>query len=209
MKGEQLARTQSIPLKFLENILVELRHAGLVQSQRGVEGGYWLARPAAEITLAEVIRAVEGPLANVRGDAAGVARIPRHRRAVAERLDRRAGQPARRARVGHARRRRERRAAVVTGRPRRRPGGLAAPAEPAPLRVAPTDEDDLALLELQLRRLVAGQLGRQRVPLVARSGRRAPRSRGGRPGRSWPRTSRGARSASSRSCGRTSRRRVG
>jgi Rrf2 family protein len=67
VKGEQLARAQSIPPKFLENILVELRHAGLVQSQRGVEGGYWLARPADEITLAEVIRAVEGPLANVRG----------------------------------------------------------------------------------------------------------------------------------------------
>jgi Rrf2 family protein len=67
IKGEQLAHAQSIPPKFLENILLELRHAGLVQSQRGVEGGYWLARPAAEITLAEVIRAVEGPLANVRG----------------------------------------------------------------------------------------------------------------------------------------------
>ena len=67
VKGEQLARAQAIPPKFLENILLELRHAGLVQSQRGAEGGYWLARPAAEITLAEVIRAVEGPLANVRG----------------------------------------------------------------------------------------------------------------------------------------------
>jgi Rrf2 family protein len=67
VKGEQLARAQSIPLKFLENILLELRHAGLVQSQRGAEGGYWLARPADEITLADVIRAVEGPLANVRG----------------------------------------------------------------------------------------------------------------------------------------------
>jgi Rrf2 family protein len=67
VKGEQLARAQSIPPKFLENILLELRHSGLVQSQRGVEGGYWLARPADEITLAEVIRAVEGPLANVRG----------------------------------------------------------------------------------------------------------------------------------------------
>ena len=67
VKGEQLARAQSIPPKFLENILLELRHAGLVQSQRGAEGGYWLARPAEEITLAEVIRAVEGPLANVRG----------------------------------------------------------------------------------------------------------------------------------------------
>jgi Rrf2 family protein len=67
VKGEQLAGAQSIPPKFLENILLELRHAGLVSSQRGAEGGYWLARPADEITLAEVIRAVEGPLANVRG----------------------------------------------------------------------------------------------------------------------------------------------
>jgi Rrf2 family protein len=67
VKGDQIARAQSIPPKFLENILLELRHAGLVQSQRGVEGGYWLAQPADEITVAEVIRAVEGPLANVRG----------------------------------------------------------------------------------------------------------------------------------------------
>ena len=67
IKGDVISRAQSIPLKFLENILLELRHAGLVQSQRGADGGYWLARPAAEITLAEVIRAVEGPLANVRG----------------------------------------------------------------------------------------------------------------------------------------------
>jgi Rrf2 family protein len=67
LKGERIAQAQGIPLKFLENILLELRHHGLVQSQRGAEGGYWLARPAEEITLAEVIRAVEGPLANVRG----------------------------------------------------------------------------------------------------------------------------------------------
>src|SRR6266545_7960376 len=67
VKGERIAQAQEIPLKFLENILGELRHAGLVRSQRGVEGGYWLARPAEEITLADVIRAVEGPLANVRG----------------------------------------------------------------------------------------------------------------------------------------------
>jgi Rrf2 family protein len=66
-KGEALARAQSIPLKFLENILGDLRHAGIVRSQRGAEGGYWLARPAAEITIADVIRAVEGPLASVRG----------------------------------------------------------------------------------------------------------------------------------------------
>jgi Rrf2 family protein len=66
-KGEQISQAQDIPLKFLENILLELRHHGLVQSQRGADGGYWLARPPEEIRLAEVIRAVEGPLANVRG----------------------------------------------------------------------------------------------------------------------------------------------
>jgi len=68
LKGERIAEAQKIPLKFLENILLELKHAGLVQSQRGAEGGYWLARPAEEISLAEVIRAVEGPIANVRGE---------------------------------------------------------------------------------------------------------------------------------------------
>ena len=68
MKGEQISHAQEIPVKFLENILLELRHHGLVQSQRGADGGYWLARPADEITLAEVIRVVEGPLANVRGE---------------------------------------------------------------------------------------------------------------------------------------------
>ncbi len=67
VKGERIAQAQDIPLKFLENILLELRHAGLVQSQRGAEGGYWLARPPEEIKLADVIRVVEGPLANVRG----------------------------------------------------------------------------------------------------------------------------------------------
>jgi Rrf2 family protein len=67
VKGERISQAQGIPLKFLENILLELRHHGLVQSMRGAEGGYWLARPPADITLAEVIRAVEGPLANVRG----------------------------------------------------------------------------------------------------------------------------------------------
>jgi Rrf2 family protein len=66
-KGEALASAQGIPLKFLENILSDMRHAGLVRSQRGAEGGYWLNRPADEITVADVIRAVEGPLASVRG----------------------------------------------------------------------------------------------------------------------------------------------
>ena len=66
-KGERLAEAQAIPLKFLERILSELRNAGIVATQRGADGGYWLARPAGEITLADVMRAVEGPLANVRG----------------------------------------------------------------------------------------------------------------------------------------------
>jgi Rrf2 family protein len=67
VKGDRIAQAQEIPPKFLENILTDLRQAGLVRSQRGVEGGYWLAKPAAEITVADVIRAVEGPIANVRG----------------------------------------------------------------------------------------------------------------------------------------------
>jgi Rrf2 family protein len=67
VKGERIAEAQGIPLKFLENILSELRHAGIVQSQRGAEGGYWLARPPGQVTLADVIRVVDGPLANVRG----------------------------------------------------------------------------------------------------------------------------------------------
>jgi len=67
VKGDRLAKAQEIPPNFLENILVDLRNAGLVASKRGAEGGYWLARPAGEITLADVIRAVDGPLANVRG----------------------------------------------------------------------------------------------------------------------------------------------
>jgi Rrf2 family protein len=67
VKGDRIAEAQGIPLKFLENILAELRHAGYVQSQRGAEGGYWLARAPEEITVADLIRAVDGPLANVRG----------------------------------------------------------------------------------------------------------------------------------------------
>ena len=66
-KGERIAQAQSIPPNFLENIFTDLRNAGIVASRRGAEGGYWLARPAAEISLADVIRAVDGPLANVRG----------------------------------------------------------------------------------------------------------------------------------------------
>lgn len=67
VKGEAIAAGQEIPGKFLENILGDLRLAGLVTSRRGAEGGYRLARPPEEITVADVIRAVEGPLASVRG----------------------------------------------------------------------------------------------------------------------------------------------
>lgn len=65
--AEQIARAQEIPPKFLESILLQLRRGGIVHAQRGPEGGYWLARPAGEISLAEVIRVIDGPLANVRG----------------------------------------------------------------------------------------------------------------------------------------------
>src|ERR1700729_3514717 len=67
VKAERIATAQGIPLNFLENILGELRHAGIVRSHRGAEGGFRLAKPASEITVADVIRAVEGPLASVRG----------------------------------------------------------------------------------------------------------------------------------------------
>lgn len=64
---DTLANSQGIPVRFLESILSELRRAGIVTSQRGVAGGYLLARPADEVTVADVIRALDGPLAEVRG----------------------------------------------------------------------------------------------------------------------------------------------
>jgi len=67
VKAERIATSQDIPLNFLENILGELRHAGIVRSHRGADGGFRLARAADDITVADVIRAVEGPLATVRG----------------------------------------------------------------------------------------------------------------------------------------------
>lgn len=65
--AERIASAQDIPPKFLESILLQLRRGGIVNSQRGPEGGYWLAKPAEEISLAEVIRVIDGPLANIRG----------------------------------------------------------------------------------------------------------------------------------------------
>lgn len=67
VKGEQLAERQGIPLKYLENILADLRRSGVVASQRGADGGYRLALPADTVSVADIIRAVEGPLADVRG----------------------------------------------------------------------------------------------------------------------------------------------
>jgi Rrf2 family protein len=68
IKTETVAERQGIPLPFLLNILAELRTAGLVQSRRGAEGGYRLALPAGEIRIADVIRAIDGPLANIAGE---------------------------------------------------------------------------------------------------------------------------------------------
>lgn len=68
LKAEAISRAQEIPAKFLEAILLDLRRADLARSQRGAVGGYWLNRPPAEITIAHVIRAVDGPLAYVRGE---------------------------------------------------------------------------------------------------------------------------------------------
>jgi Rrf2 family protein len=65
--AEHIAQAQGIPVNFLENILRDLRRGGIVDSRRGQQGGYTLARPAEELSVADVIRAVEGPLANVRG----------------------------------------------------------------------------------------------------------------------------------------------
>jgi Rrf2 family protein len=69
VKAEALARAQGIPGNFLENILAALRNAGIVRSQRGADGGYLLARDPSSVSLADVIRAVDGPLAAVRGEA--------------------------------------------------------------------------------------------------------------------------------------------
>ena len=67
VSAERIADAQGIPVNFLENILLDLRRAGIVESRRGAAGGYLLAKPADEIALADVVRAAEGPLASVRG----------------------------------------------------------------------------------------------------------------------------------------------
>ncbi|MEV7863064.1 RrF2 family transcriptional regulator [Streptomyces hirsutus] len=64
---EAIASSQEIPFRFLKSVVGELRRAGLVRSQRGCEGGYWLGRPAGDITLLDVLRAVDGALITLRG----------------------------------------------------------------------------------------------------------------------------------------------
>ncbi|MCX5042121.1 Rrf2 family transcriptional regulator [Aldersonia sp. NBC_00410] len=68
LKADALAKAADLAPKFLEAVLADLRHGGLVCSRRGPDGGYWLARPASEISIADVIRTAEGPLASVRGE---------------------------------------------------------------------------------------------------------------------------------------------
>ena len=67
VKGDEIASAQDIPINFLENILSLLRNAGFVMSRRGADGGYWLAVPADRITVADIVRVIDGPLAAVRG----------------------------------------------------------------------------------------------------------------------------------------------
>src|SRR5246500_1289021 len=105
VKAERIATAQGIPLNFLENILGELRHAGIVRSHRGADGGFRLARPANEITVADVIRAVEGPLASVRGGPPEDAEYAGGGNAPAPGVDRRARQPSAGRRAGDDRRR--------------------------------------------------------------------------------------------------------
>jgi Rrf2 family protein len=66
VKGTKLAEAQDIPLQFLEHILLDLKRAGLIRTKRGARGGYWLAEDPARVSVADVIRAVEGPLANIQ-----------------------------------------------------------------------------------------------------------------------------------------------
>ena len=76
VKGDEIATAQDIPINFLENILSLLRNAGFVMSRRGADGGYWLALPADRITVADIVRVIDGPLAAVRGVRPSEAEFP-------------------------------------------------------------------------------------------------------------------------------------
>ncbi|MFI8092253.1 RrF2 family transcriptional regulator [Streptomyces sp. NPDC086080] len=73
---ESIASSQQIPFRFLKSVVGELRRAGLVRSQRGCEGGYWLGRPAGEISLLDVVRAVDGEVLTLRGEPLGELAYP-------------------------------------------------------------------------------------------------------------------------------------
>ena len=77
-QAREIARRQQIPLRFLEQILQDLRRAGLVEARRGPRGGYMLARPPAEVSLADVLRAVGGAIEDSfdGGGAAGADDVP-------------------------------------------------------------------------------------------------------------------------------------
>ena len=132
VKGEQLADSQEIPLQFLEHILLELKHARLIQARRGAKGGYWLAREPASITVADVIRAVEGPLANIHENAPE----DLHYGGPADQAARRLGRGPRGASLGarerHARRHRPGQPAVANRRDSQRPRGLDQALTPGP-----------------------------------------------------------------------------
>ena len=127
VKAERIATNQEIPLNFLENILGELRHAGIVRSHRGADGGFRLARPAADVTVADIIRAVDGPLRYRSGWAARGFRVRRGRERAAASVDRGAQEPPQRCGARDARRCRER---AVAGEDRaacERSGGVGYP----------------------------------------------------------------------------------
>ena len=92
--AEQLAQAQNIPGKFLETILTHLRRSNIVRSQRGPDGGFWLARPANEISLADIIRAIDGQLLGVRGERPENVTLPGRGRAAAAGVDRAARERA-------------------------------------------------------------------------------------------------------------------
>jgi Rrf2 family protein len=67
MSAQAIAQDQEMPRKFLEAVLADLRRAGVVRAQRGAEGGYTLSQPPRDVTIGQILRAVDGPLAGVRG----------------------------------------------------------------------------------------------------------------------------------------------
>ena len=106
LTAEALAQSQGLPSKFLESILNDMRRAGLLTSQRGPDGGYRLARPAEQITVADVIRPLDGPLAEIRGLRPEAANYEGCRRAPPGGVGGGAGEPALGPRRDHHRRHR-------------------------------------------------------------------------------------------------------